>query len=250
MVSLFPFFNFLFAFQSWFYRLKKLFKFHFHRTQVLLSVCCYFTKKIGKFAVGKPSQQQLNHYKSGSASKISGSGHKQSGISSGNQNKNSSNKFAESSSAEEEFFCLTPEDARSISSNTSDRSRNASSSTSGHQIIPDSKIFSVAVEAKASQPAGSLDNMMVCDVDTDYTGRFAVVSSSSDKKKVEKKSAAKKSAGKKSVEKKSAEKKSSGGKRVVVKQVSKEFKLEGDDAVDQTVGNLPEVNNDEYCTIS
>jgi hypothetical protein len=90
-----------------------------------------------------------------------------------------SRKFGqESSSAEEEFFCLTPEDARSItSSTTSDRSRNAST-TSGQ--IPDTKIFSVAVEAKAkdanSSLSGGLDSMLICDVDTDYTGRFAVVS--------------------------------------------------------------------------
>ena len=90
-------------------------------------------------------------------------------------------KFGESSSAEEEFFCLTPEDARSISSNTgSDRSRNASATS--HQVIPDTKIFSVAVEAMKEPVSGygghsGVDSMVVCDVDTDYTGRFAVVSS-------------------------------------------------------------------------
>ena len=61
--------------------------------------------------------------------------------------KSRKSKFGESSSAEEEFFCLTPEDSRSISSNTSERSRNASTTSSTHQI-PDTKIFSVAVEAK------------------------------------------------------------------------------------------------------
>jgi len=88
-------------------------------------------------------------------------------------------KFGESSSAEEEFFCLTPEDARSISSNTgSDRSRNASATS--HQVIPDTKIFSVAVETMKEPVSGGhsgVDSMVVCDVDTDYTGRFAVVSS-------------------------------------------------------------------------
>ena len=127
----------------------------------------------------------------------------------------SSNKFGESSSAEEEFFCLTPEDARSISSNTSDRSRNPSTSA-GHQIIPDSKIFSVAVEAtKASNAGGTLDSMMVCDVDTDYTGRFAVVSSNAV-----------------GVEKKNS-------KRKVVKQVSKESKI--DEALDQMTTSIHEV---------
>merc|ERR1739838_1130017 len=115
-------------------------------------------------------------------------------------------KFGESSSAEEEFFCLTPEDARSISSNTSDRSRNASTA-SGHQI-PDSKIFSVAVEAKAKEPQTGLDSMMVCDVDTDYTGRFAVVSSEKTPK------------------------------RVKHAPPSKELKI--DEKLDQVVSNLPE----------
>ena len=120
-------------------------------------------------------------------------------------------KFGESSSADEEFFCLTPEDARSISSNTSDRSRNASTA-SGHQI-PDSKIFSVAVEAKAKEPPTGLDSMMVCDVDTDYTGRFAVVSSAEKTPKRDKK---------------------------VKKQVSKELKIE-ENLLDQVVSSLPEV---------
>ena len=120
-------------------------------------------------------------------------------------------KFGEPSSADEEFFCLTPEDARSISSNTSDRSRNASTA-SGHQI-PDSKIFSVAVEAKAKEPPTGLDSMMVCDVDTDYTGRFAVVSSAEKTPKRDKK---------------------------VKKQVSKELKIE-ENLLDQVVSSLPEV---------
>lgn len=119
--------------------------------------------------------------------------------------------LGESSSAEEEFFCLTPEDARSISSNTSDRSRNASTA-SGHQI-PDSKIFSVAVEAKSKPDANNLDAMMVCDVDTDYTGRFAVVSSSAATEKQQR-------------------------KRVVMKQVSKEFKYD-----DEMVKSMHEVGN-------
>ena len=123
-------------------------------------------------------------------------------------------KFGESSSADEEFFCLTPEDARSISSNTSDRSRNAST-TSGHQI-PDSKIFSVAVEAKAKESQGSgLDSMMVCDVDTDYTGRFAVVSSEKTPKRASVAATA-------------------------IKQTSKEFKIE--ENLDQVVSSLPEVS--------
>jgi len=111
-------------------------------------------------------------------------------------------KFGESSSAEEEFFCLTPEDARSISSNTSDRSRNASSAS--HQMIPDTKIFSVAVEAMKEPVNAGVDSLVVCDVDTDYTGRFAVVSSEKTKK--------------------------------VSKH--KEHRLEGEEAVDQVVKDL------------
>jgi len=90
----------------------------------------------------------------------------------------------ESSSAEEEIFCLTPEDARSIAS--SGRSRNASStSVSSAKIpgsfpvqmggLPDTKIFSVAVEARPTDVPSS-DTMLICDVDTDFSGRFAVVS--------------------------------------------------------------------------
>ena len=96
---------------------------------------------------------------------------------------------------EEEFFCLTPEDSRSIvstNSGGSGRSRNASAtsvnsgvvggkSTSSKSLpiqmgLPDTKIFSVAVEARPTDHTGT-DSMVVCDVDTDYTGRFAVVSS-------------------------------------------------------------------------
>ena len=99
------------------------------------------------------------------------------------------------STPEEEFFCLTPEDARSIASNASGgsgRSRNASATsttsaaTAGKSSniksnpiqmgLPDTKIFSVAVEARPAEQTGT-DAMVVCDVDTDYTGRFAVVSS-------------------------------------------------------------------------
>ena len=129
-----------------------------------------------------------------------------------NKRKGGVGKFGESSSAEEEFFCLTPEDARSISSNTSDRSRNASAS---HQVIPDTKIFSVAVEAMKDPVTGGhsgVDSMVVCDVDTDYTGRFAVVSS---------------------------EKQMIGG-NISKKQLSrhKENKLEGDEAVEQVVKDM------------
>ena len=112
-------------------------------------------------------------------------------------------KFGETSSAEEEFFCLTPEDARSISSNTSDRSRNASAS---HQMIPDTKIFSVAVEAMKEPVNTGVDSLVVCDVDTDYTGRFAVVSSEKTKK--------------------------------ISKH--KESRLEGEEAVDQVIKDLVE----------
>ena len=102
------------------------------------------------------------------------------------------------STPEEEFFCLTPEDARSIASNASGgsgRSRNASATSTASAAaigkssnmksncnlpiqmgLPDTKIFSVAVEARPSEHTGT-DAMVVCDVDTDYTGRFAVVSS-------------------------------------------------------------------------
>ena len=100
----------------------------------------------------------------------------------------------------------------SISGSVSDRSRNASTA-SGHQI-PDSKIFSVAVEAKAKEPQTGLDSMMVCDVDTDYTGRFAVVSSEKTPK------------------------------RVKHAPPSKELKI--DEKLDQVVSNLPEVIFIEY----
>ena len=102
------------------------------------------------------------------------------------------------STPEEEFFCLTPEDSRSIistASGGSSRSRNASSTSTTSAVagrksidmksnntlpvqmgLPDTKIFSVAVEAKPAEKTGT-DAMVICDVDTDYTGRFAVVSS-------------------------------------------------------------------------
>ena len=94
----------------------------------------------------------------------------------------------------------------------SDRSRNASTA-SGHQI-PDSKIFSVAVEAKAKEPQTGLDSMMVCDVDTDYTGRFAVVSSEKTPKRV--------------------------------KHVPPSKELRIDENLDQVVSSLPEVILMEY----
>eukprot|EP00094_Tigriopus_californicus_P011925 TCALIF_11520-PA protein Name:"Similar to rudhira Breast carcinoma-amplified sequence 3 homolog (Drosophila melanogaster)" AED:0.12 eAED:0.12 QI:210/0.88/0.7/1/0.77/0.6/10/0/1394 len=71
-------------------------------------------------------------------------------------------------SSEEEFFCLTPEDARS---------RNVSATSKApvqHNTVNDTKIFSVAVESRRSQ-AIQMDSMRVCDVDSDFTGRFAVV---------------------------------------------------------------------------
>ena len=96
----------------------------------------------------------------------------------------------DSSSMEEEFFCLTPEDARSIASSGC-RSRNASStSVSSAKTfpvqmggLPDTKIFSVAVEAKAAseQHHSNSDVMVISDVDTDFTGRFAVVSTAAKK---------------------------------------------------------------------
>ena len=88
-----------------------------------------------------------------------------------------------SSGPEEEFFCLTPEDARSLGS--SERSRHASGVKPAAQNVhvPDSKIFSVAVEARSAEQPGS-DSLVVCDIDTDYTGRFAVVSSNYNKKPV------------------------------------------------------------------
>lgn len=96
---------------------------------------------------------------------------------------------ADSSSVEDEFFCLTPDDARSIAS--SGRSRNASStSISSAKTLPvqmggfpDTKIFSVAVESRPSDHAS--DVMVISDVDTDYTGRFAVVSQAANAKKFE-----------------------------------------------------------------
>ena len=99
------------------------------------------------------------------------------------------------STPEEEFFCLTPEDARSITSTGSGRSRNASATSTASAAVggksasgktnysmpiqmglPDTKIFSVAVEARPAEHTVT-DALVVCDVDTDYAGRFAVVSS-------------------------------------------------------------------------
>lgn len=73
-------------------------------------------------------------------------------------------------SSEEEFFCLTPEDARS-------RNTSATSTKTApvhHNAVNDTKIFSVAVESRKSE-ALQMDSMKVCDVDSDFTGRFAVV---------------------------------------------------------------------------
>ena len=88
-------------------------------------------------------------------------------------------------SSEEEFFCLTPDDPKQS------RSRNASSSSemmqhkfhpmapppsaSSHHPVADTKIFSVAVEA--SRLTSKIDSMKVCDLDTGFSGQFAVVSS-------------------------------------------------------------------------
>ena len=62
------------------------------------------------------------------------------------------------------------------------RSRNASATsqtsvTKGtvQMSLPETKIFSVAVEAKRAEQTRT-DAMRVCDVDTDFSGRFAVVS--------------------------------------------------------------------------
>ena len=85
-------------------------------------------------------------------------------------------------SSEEEFFCLTPDDPKQS------RSRNASSSSGQQKFHPmgppcssqqhpvaDTKIFSVAVEA--SRLTSKMDSMKVCDLDTGFSGQFAVVSS-------------------------------------------------------------------------
>ena len=85
-------------------------------------------------------------------------------------------------SSEEEFFCLTPDDPKQS------RSRNASSSSEmmqhkfhpmmappSHPVVADTKIFSVAVEA--SRLTSKIDSMKVCDLDTGFSGQFAVVSS-------------------------------------------------------------------------
>merc|ERR1712223_847086 len=116
----------------------------------------------------------------------------------GNTQVSSQLRMDSGSTPEEEFFCLTPEDSRSIistASGGSGRSRNASSTSTTSAVaggkhinmkpnhtlpvqmgLPDTKIFSVAVEAKPAEHTGT-DTMVVCDVDTDYAGRFAVVSS-------------------------------------------------------------------------
>ena len=91
-------------------------------------------------------------------------------------------------SSEEEFFCLTPDDPKQS------RSRNASSSSGQQKFHPmappcsssshpvaDTKIFSVAVEA--SKLTSKIDSMKVCDLDTGFSGQFAVVSSKEDKPK-------------------------------------------------------------------
>lgn len=175
------------------------------------------------------------------------------------KNTNASNKKSlnknnpKNGSSEEEFFCLTPEDARSICSNASDRSRNASSSQSHHghgghhhghashdehhdahkegleHQIPDTKIFSVAVEAKAKEGQGRKkghDGLIICDVDTDYTGRFAVVSDG-------------KKASKSKAEAKNAQKQT---KRQ--QQQKKDIKYEtSEDLADEVVTDLMEVRS-------
>jgi hypothetical protein len=97
-------------------------------------------------------------------------------------------------SSEEEFFCLTPEDPIKA------RSRNASSSSTQQKFqpmltaphaasqqaaatvpvsMPDTKIFSVAVEegskCRAGEMQAKMDNMKICDLDTGFSGKFAVV---------------------------------------------------------------------------
>ena len=84
---------------------------------------------------------------------------------------------------------------------------------------------------KAKEPASNLDNMVVCDVDTDYTGRFAVVSSSEKQKAMEKP---------KVLERPKA---TSSKKKSMKKQVSKQSKLGADEAVDQMVSDMLQVNS-------
>ena len=79
----------------------------------------------------------------------------------------------------------------------------------------------MAVEAKAKEPISNMENMVVCDVDTDYTGRFAVVSS-------EKKSS-------------NSSKKSSSYVNNKNNQFSKELKIGGDEAVDQVATDMFQV---------
>ena len=119
-------------------------------------------------------------------------------------------------SSEEEFFCLTPDDpkqsrSRNASSSSSQQQQcqkfqSASSSSSSH-AVPDSKIFSVAVEA--SRLTSKIDSMKVCDLDTGFSGQFAVVSKSKEEEDVAPvvEPAAESKAVKKSKKKKSKEKK-------------------------------------------
>ena len=117
-------------------------------------------------------------------------------------------------SSEEEFFCLTPDDPKQS------RSRNASSSSemmqhkfhpmapppsaSSHPVA-DTKIFSVAVEA--SRLTSKIDSMKVCDLDTGFSGQFAVVSKSKEEDVAPVEPAAESKAAKKSKKKRSKEKK-------------------------------------------
>ena len=91
----------------------------------------------------------------------------------------------------------------------------------------------MAVEAKIPPKdqtgSGNMDNMVVCDVDTDYTGRFAVVSS-------EKKSSS-------NSNNSSSNKKSSFilNHHQNKNQFSKELKIGGDEAVDQVATDMFQV---------
>jgi len=78
--------------------------------------------------------------------------------------------------------------------------------------------------------------MVVCDVDTDYTGRFAVVSSSEKQKAMEKSKAMEKP---KVLERPKA---ASTKKKSMKKQVSKQSKLGADEAVDQMVSDMLQVS--------
>jgi len=95
-----------------------------------------------------------------------------------------SNKRTMAGADDEEFFCLTPEDCRSLGSDG--RSRNASAASQQskkeppHMTLPDAKMFSVAVENAANvggSADGGMDVMRECAVDSSGTsGTFAVVS--------------------------------------------------------------------------